>query len=124
MDKKMDKYQNAIANYVIAKNNVSALTHNISWHLQCCIEKNYGANADENSRTCMDKAYAYLKNAELPEYHTAEDYIRYEANGCEFCLAAHNLVQQRRIARRNFGFAKASITKFGNHLLFEKNEAK
>lgn len=60
----------------------------------------------------VDAGAPYMEERTLTKAEQ-EEYLTAEATGCEHCLTAWQLIEQRRTARRELGLAKLAIRNIG-----------
>ena len=68
----------------------------------------------------MFEAYSNASRYQETNYSNAVDFLNKEKDGCEFCIKADELIQQRKLAKQSFGRAKGQITKLAKALKMDE----
>ena len=128
----MDKHSSAEAaciRYVEAQREVKRLTEEIGKRFDACMgadkynpDGTYPQDLVIKANPCLMSREAYKPGEEEGAYgmvrvFLSDGEIRELLSDCPHCLAAHDLIQQRKAARKAFGAAKRSIGAAGRAAL-------
>jgi hypothetical protein len=115
MDKKLIA---AVVDYYLSQQEVKRLSQAIGSALADCYETQCPPGSDTKIVEHLKDAYTLdCDNEDYGRrYLTNGDPALYLAETCPHCLAAHNLIQDRKAARKRFGIAKRRVSMLGRSL--------
>lgn len=102
---------------------VESLSRSIGDSLGACFDAQVAIN--ENATIVHHLEDAYKMTRDSDGYGTTEVYFdnhdgdagAYLAAICPYCLAAHNAIQERKLARKQHGIAKRRVSVMGSRML-------
>lgn len=122
----MNKFELAILQLAKTKAAVKSLSHKIGDALGACDAQQEYNNPDGKFVAHLKDAYAITR--ESSEFggtdvyfdHHDGDAADYLSSVCAHCRKAHDAIQERKLARKQYGIAKRRISLMGSWMLKEK----
>lgn len=106
-----DKALKACADYARLSAEIKRLRNEIGAHLIACLESKE-AKGIRPIDTCLSEAYACEKDEDGRYFLDASEQDEILSK-CIYCSAAHEAIQARKAARKQFGILKRSISAIG-----------
>lgn len=101
----------ACQDYVHWKAQIKKLSSAIGGNLHLC--ETSKAKDSQYLGTHLAEAYRPDHDEYRTSYMTPQDIVEFLGTECKYCLAAHNLIQERKLAKQKLGHAKRQISKIG-----------
>lgn len=123
----MAKFESAVREYGRAQREIKRLSSALCDARAACYNAQEAEHQKLHGKQTFDElypelvfvdhlktAYEFLRDDDGVGYHvTEEEPGAYLARTCPHCLAAHNLIQERKEAKQRFGVAKRRISFLG-----------
>jgi hypothetical protein len=121
-----NQIKETLINYAILRKEIDAINKRIGKHLYKSWENlPPDTEYDNVKHYWLSKAYAggYQRDEGFMFINHSDDVEGYLEENCLEALAAHRLIQQRKPLKKEFGRAKAKLTKLSFHLLKKSLES-
>lgn len=123
----MSAAEMAILQLAQARAAVEALSCRIGDALKSCNDQQVNDAQDCNTILVhhLENAYAILRDDDGDAYfeHHDGDAGAYLSTVCPHCRAAHDAIQERKLAKKQYGIAKRRISLMGSTMIKNKSKA-